>query len=145
MWWATLHQTGHRFRLLTESTMSYPRKVPVRWVVLNYYLNKLHWQESGWLGGFCFLLCLYLSVCIVHTFILLYNSLIGLERQFKWHCSPDFMALIYHLLIFHKSSTEQGCGISQSYKYLNTQKLRNACKNGYYMKQKINSDSFKSK
>jgi hypothetical protein len=44
--------------------------------------------------------------------------------------------IIYHLLIFHKSSTKQGCGISQSYKYLNTQKLRNACKNGYYMQEK---------
>jgi hypothetical protein len=38
------------------------------------------------------------------------------------------ISVSYHLLIFHKSGTEQGCGISQSCKYLNTQKLTNACK-----------------
>jgi hypothetical protein len=45
--------------------------------------------------------------------------------------------LHHHLLTFHKSGTEQGCGISQSYKYVNTQKLTKTCKCGYYMQDKI--------
>jgi hypothetical protein len=43
------------------------------------------------------------------------------------HCDvfcSEFV-ILYHLLNFHKSGTEQGCGISQSYKYLDTQKLTN--------------------
>jgi hypothetical protein len=35
---------------------------------------------------------------------------------------------VYHLLTFHNSGTEQEREISQSYKYLNTQKLTNTCK-----------------
>jgi hypothetical protein len=56
------------------------------------------------------------------------NSWFNHNFSFSQYEENAVLIISNHLLIFHKSSTEQGCGISQSYKYLNTQNTQKLTK-----------------